>query len=75
MTRPTFLLTALAINLFSVTDSPNDYKFAFDIKQDAIITHSESISTIIFGEPLDISMQTPVQSADFPENLLSNLWR
>lgn len=58
-----------------MTDSPDDYKFAFDIKQDAVITHPEPKGVIIAGESFDIPAQTVVQPVDLVKNLIANLWR
>jgi len=48
-------------------NSPNDYKFALNIKQDSVITHSQSVSVVILGEPLNVAVQTVVKPLDLPE--------
>lgn len=56
-------------------NSPDDYKFAFDIEQDSVVTHPESVSEIIVRQPLDVPIQPALQSLDLTKDLLSNLRR
>jgi len=55
-----------------MTDSPDDYVFAVNVKQDSIISHPEPVGIIIIGQPLYITMQPVREPLDFSKNLIAN---
>jgi hypothetical protein len=40
--------------------SADDYKFAFNIKQDSIVAHPQTVCVVVVGQALNISMKPVV---------------
>ena len=55
-----------------MTDSPNDYMFALNVKQDSVVSHSKPVGIILIGQPLDVTLQPGGEPLDLSKNLIAN---